>query len=244
MANPNGSPFSDSGINYPWRPEDLPEAIYPFEISEEEDEGYQSSLGDPEEWPFDTSDIEYDDDDETEDIAMGDTLGITPGHGRELVVTQPAIDDVDEDFFPNEEDMDDDHLSSHIFGHVHASSGIRRASRGAISHEVDWALIKVNENRRRETNVVIGGARHCELKEKQQVRKRSLSIDSASYPCHVVRAHELGGLRVHAFGRTSGLQTGAILPAMVMVKMPGRMSFSHSWQVMGNFGGTCLHYPF
>lgn len=236
-------PFNDGIAGFPWGSEALPEALYPFEISEDESDEDQSSAGDDESWLFDDLQSERDLGSDA-DVDMGDTPGIAPSQGRDLIVTQPAIDDVNGSFFPNEEDMDEDHLSSHSFGHIHASSGIRRANRGAISHEIDWALIKINENRMRGTNVVTGGAMHCESKSSQQAKTldreaiSKISIDdSASYPCQVVKTDELGGLRVHALGRSSGLQTGVILPAMTMVKMPGRISFSHSWQVRGNFGG-------
>lgn len=239
-------PFNDGIAGFPWGPEALPEALYPFEISEDESDEDQSSAGDDESWLFDGLQSERDLGRDA-DVDMGDTPGIAPSQGRDLIVTQPAIDDVNGSFFPNEEDMDEDHLSSHSFGHIHASSGIRRANRGAISHEIDWALIKINENRMRGTNVVTGGAMHCESKSSQQAKTldreaiSKISIDeSASYPCQVVKTDELGGLRVHALGRSSGLQTGVILPAMTMVKMPGRISLSHSWQVRGNFGGMFL----
>lgn len=227
---------------------DLTEALYPFEISEDEEEDNYSALEDDDDsWLFDgpQSDSEFDQlgvGDDDSDINMGDTIGVEPGQGLELIVTQPAIDDVDCNFFANEEDMDDDHLSSHSLGHIHASSGLRRFTQGGISHEVDWALIKVKENRLRETNVINGGGRHCELNNFPKASGIQSSNDpsvdsSASYPCNVVKAADLGGLRVHALGRTSGLQTGTILPTMSMVKMPGRISSSRSWQVMGNFGG-------
>lgn len=243
----NANIFNDQGVSQSWCPENLPEALYPFEISEDEEEDYQSSADDDDSWLFEgeSEDGFNEHDIGADDVDMGDTLGIEIGQGRELVVTQPAIDDVDCDFFPNEEDMDDDHLSSHRFGYIHASSGLKRTTRGTISHEVDWALIKVNEDRLRERNVVTGGARHCEStsprqSEDQDCESTSSVHESASYPSQVVKTDELGGLRVHALGRTSGLQTGVILPAMAIVKMPGRVSFSHSWQVMGNFGSMCF----
>lgn len=243
--------FNEKVASHSWCPEYLPEALYPFEISEDEEEDYQSSADDDDDsWLFgDGSEDEQEQDTAADDVDMGDTLGIGLGQGRELAVTQPAIDDVDCNFFPNEEDMDDDHLSSHSFGYIHASSGIKRATRGAISHEIDWALIKVNDDRLREANVVAGGAKHCEsslsaVGEEQDCESTSSVHESASYPCQVIKNEELGGLRVHALGRTSGLQTGVILPAMAMVKMPGRVSFSHSWQVMGNFGSTYPYFCF
>ncbi|KAL8740058.1 MAG: hypothetical protein Q9190_007198 [Brigantiaea leucoxantha] len=208
--------------------ERIPEALYPFELSEDEedDEGYLSLVenGDDENFdPVRWDKVEFS---PADDVDMGDTLGIDPGRGEHLIVTQPAIDDVDEGFFPNEEDMDEDHLSSHTLGHIHASSGIRRTSRGTISHEVDWALIKIQEKRRNHANLI---------KSTSQDGGTNAE-DDRPYPCDVIPTEDLGGLKVHAVGRTSGYQSGIILPRMIMVKMPGRISSSHSWQVMGNFG--------
>lgn len=223
-------------------PLELPEALYPFEIEDDEDEGYQSE-GDPDAWLseiLESEDFEHHESDDDE-VNMGDTDGIEPGDGEELIVTQPAIDDVDEGFFPNEDDTDDEHLSSHSLGYIHASSGIKRSRRGAISHEVDWALIRMKNHRMQTKNVIAGGARHCNVK---LAAPTADSDKAASYPSEVVRTEELGGLQVHALGRTSGLQTGRILPAMSMIKLPGRISSSQSWTVMGNFGGkrplTCI----
>ena len=225
----------DDSSTRSFQPTDLPEALYPFEIEGDDDEGYLSE-GDADAWLSEILESEdfdrYQSDDE--EVDMGDTDGINPGNGGELIVTQPAIDDVDEGFFPNEEDMDDEHLSSHSLGCIHASSGIKRSRRGAISHEVDWALIKMKTNRMQTSNAIAGGARHCTTKPPAH----SADADrDASYPAQVVKTEELGGLQVHALGRTSGLQAGRILPVMSMIKMPGRISSSHSWTVMGNFGG-------
>ncbi|KAL8829128.1 MAG: hypothetical protein Q9191_002179 [Dirinaria sp. TL-2023a] len=211
------------------------EALYPFEISDDEDEGYQSSEGDLDAWLSEILDSEDNDhlEQDEEQVDMGDTDGIEPGNGCELFVTQPAIDDVDEGFFPSEEDMDEEHLSSHGFGHVHASSGIKRWRRGGVSHEVDWALIEVEQHRARTANFIAGGARHCDHVTTARTPENETK---ASYPCNVAKADELGGLHVHALGRTSGLQAGRILPIMSMIKLPGRISSSQSWTVMGNFG--------
>ena len=221
-------------------PESLPEALYPFEIEGDEDEGYQSE-GDADTWLSELLESEdlghhesYD-----EEVDMGDTDGIEPGDGEALIVTQPAIDDVEEGFFPNEDDMDEDHISSHSLGHIHASSGIKRSRRGAISHEVDWALIKMTGHRIQTRNVIAGGGQHCTAKPRPAVPLAN-SGNNSSYPSEVVKSEELGGLEVHAIGRTSGLQAGRILPAMSMIKLPGRISSSQSWTVMGNFGGEFL----
>ncbi|CAF9940906.1 MAG: hypothetical protein HETSPECPRED_002674 [Heterodermia speciosa] len=215
-------------------PEGLPEALYPFEIEDDEDEGYQSE-GDPDTWLselLESEDFVHHESND-EEVDMGDTDGIEPGGGEALIVTQPAIDDVEAGFFPNEQDMDDDHLSSHSLGHIHASSGIKRSRRGAISHEVDWALIKMTSHRMQTRNVIAGGGQHCTAKP---AVPSAHAGNNPSYPSEVVKSEELGGLEVHAIGRTSGLQAGRILPAMSMIKLPGRISSSQSWTVMGNFG--------
>ncbi|KAL8801870.1 MAG: hypothetical protein Q9182_004159 [Xanthomendoza sp. 2 TL-2023] len=216
----NSRQFEDDSEHEPRR-DYLPEALYPFEISDndDDDEGYRSDdLSD-----FDPSQWDVPEVPDLDDVDMGDTPGIEPGQGDNLLVTQPAIDDVDEGFFPNDDDIDEDHLASHTLGYIHASSGIRRTNRGPISHEIDWALIKLRPHRSHSnpSNVITNGQLHCRT----------------STPSGVVRATSLGGLKVHALGRTSGLQTGTILPSMVIIKMPGRISHSQSWQVAGgNFG--------
>ena len=229
-----------------------PETLYPFEILEDEVNasppwlsGSETRLSDDfEAWCQALSDDETEED----EIAIGDTLGIDPGQGEGLVITQPALDDVDDEFFPEEEDKNEEHLSSHSFGHVYASSGIRRARRKDILHEIDWAVIKVDGDRLQSHNVVPGGGHYCspstdDLHYKSPSNSNALSLNPEdSYPCQVASFEDLGGLHVHALGRTSGLQTGVILPAMKMVRMAGRTSPSHSWQVKGNFGGKALFF--
>ncbi|MCJ1380224.1 hypothetical protein MMC17_003327 [Xylographa soralifera] len=210
------------------------EPLYPFEISEYESDADLDSVEDDEFWlspGFEDQQFAVDQVDDGEDgPELGDTVGIFVGSGDNLVVTQPAIDDVDQGFFPSDDERDEEHLCSHTLGHVHASSGIRRSRRDDLIHEIDWALIKINEQRSQAFNLVQGGGRFC----KPTSGDKSDSLDS--HPCKVMKASELGGLHVHASGRTSGLQTGMILPAMRMVRMPGRSFASHSWQVRGDFG--------
>ena len=234
MASPASSSNESLEVQT-WPMEDFPEALYPFEMSDDEDEGYESE-SDPEAWLSEILESEQHSypEPEDEEVDMGDTDGVAPGTGCELFVTQPAIDDVDEGFFPNEDDMDEEHLSSHGFGHIHASSGIKRRRHDGVSHEVDWALIEVKEHRARRSNVVAGGAQHWANNAAPDTPEDEAK---ASYPCHIAKTEELGGLQVHAIGRTSGLQAGRILPAMSMIKMPGRISSSMSWTVLGNFGG-------
>ncbi|MCJ1433683.1 hypothetical protein MMC27_003047 [Xylographa pallens] len=208
--------------------------LYPFEISAAESDADLDSVEDDEFWlspEFEDQQFVVDEVDDGEDgPELGDTIGVLVGSGDNLVVTQPAIDDVDQGFFPSDDDRDEEHLCSHTLGHVHASSGIKRSRRGDLIHEIDWALIKINEQRSQPCNLVQGGGRFC----KPTSGDKSVSLDS--HPCKVMKASELGGLQVHASGRTSGLQTGIILPAMRMVRMPGRSFASHSWQVRGDFG--------
>ena len=209
--------------------------LYPFGISADESDADLDSVEDDEFWlspEFEDQQFAVDEADDGEDgPELGDTIGVLVGSGDNLVVTQPAIDDVDQGFFPSDNDRDEEHLCSHTLGHVHASSGIRRSRRDDLIHEIDWALIKINEQRSQPCNLVQGGGRFC----KSASGHKSVSLDS--HPCRVMKASELGGRQVHASGRTSGLQTGTILPAMRMVRMPGRSFASHSWQVRGDFGG-------
>ena len=166
--------------------------------------------------------LEAEDSEILEDLSMGDLPGTLPGEGGHVIVTQPALDDVDEDFFPDEAEMSDDHLVSHGLGSIHASSGLKRLTYRSIAHEVDWSLFKIHEERRASTNTVEGGAKHCQA--------------PGSYPSQVLKAETLGSLQVHAYGSTSGLATGTILPTMQQTKMPGRVYPSPVWRVKGDFG--------
>lgn len=169
--------------------------------------------------------FDQDFDDEDECFNLGDTLGTVPGKGRDLVVTQPALDDVNPEFFPNEEDMSDDHLSSHGLGYIHASSGLKQVKHGAVSHEVDWALFKVAEGRLDAQNVIKGGERFVN------------GADTSPQPCEIMRADSLSDRGVHAIGSKSGLAGGRIWSNMTMTKMPGRVFASPVWRFNGGFGG-------
>ncbi|KAF2868091.1 hypothetical protein BDV95DRAFT_157627 [Massariosphaeria phaeospora] len=233
-----------------------PIALWDLEISDDEDT--KSDDDDPESLQF-SSDSEFDSDEESETdeeladsttsrATTGDIDGIEVGDGEEIKVTQPAIDDVDEDFFPNDEDRDDDHLSSHELGHVHASSGIRRLKKNGIVHEIDWALLKLNEHRLQPYNLVQGGRRFCvgrTMEQDQQaisaklehpVARRHYRQEEDEYPNGVAKADSLGGLSVHCFGRTTGLQGGMVSHAMSSVRIYRRKTFSRSWHVVGGFG--------
>ncbi|EMD63458.1 hypothetical protein GGP41_005886 [Bipolaris sorokiniana] len=231
-----------------------PAPMWDLELSDDEDLRSEDDEVDAD--SFDFSDSEFESDDESaEDMAesamsratTGDIDGILPGEGEEIRITQPALDDVDPDFFPNEEDRDDDHLSSHELGHVHASSGIRRWKRDGILHEIDWALLKLKEDRLQPYNICQGGRRFCfgnmtpeqriiASKLKAPVDRRQYTPEEDEYPNGVAPASSLGGLAVHCFGRTTGLQGGMISSVMSAVRIYHRKSFSRSWHVAGDFG--------
>ncbi|KAJ5988411.1 hypothetical protein N7481_003621 [Penicillium waksmanii] len=208
---------------------------FEFDISDGEDDDASLSLGGDEEYWLsddDSSDDDsidggFDDDDDT--ASIGDTAGIEPGEEPRLLVTQPAIDDVHDDFFPSPEDRDDEHLASHSLGYVHASSGVRRWTRKGIKHEIDWALIKVDEARMDPRNIIV------ETSSALPIRP-GMPQPPPIFLSQVTRMEELGGMPVHCCGRTSGLQNGQISKAMTLVKLHGRHSFSTSFCVNGNFG--------
>lgn len=233
---------------------DAPVPMWDLELSDDED---VVSEDDDEAESFNFSDSEFDSDDDSDQEAMtdstfsritiGDIEGVEPGEGEDIKVTQPAIDDVDEDFFPNEEDKDEDHLESHELGHIHASSGIRRWRRDGILHEIDWALLKLNDDRMQPYNVCQGGRRFAfgsmkpdqreiSIKLEEPVNRRHYNPNEDEYPNGVAAADSLGGLNVHCFGRTTGLQGGMVGQAMSSVRIYRRKSFSRSWHVAGGFG--------
>ncbi|KAL6711650.1 hypothetical protein ACN47E_004584 [Coniothyrium glycines] len=229
-----------------------PAGMWDLELSDDED---VKSEDDADSYGFSDSEFNSDVESDQEDLAdsmtshatTGDISGIEPGEGEEIKITQPAIDDVDDDFFPNEEDRAEDHLSSHELGHVHASSGIRRWKRDGILHEIDWALLKLNRDRLQPYNICQGGRRFCfgppkpdqkqiAAKLEQPVDRRHYTQDEDEYPNGVASADSLGGLNVHCFGRTTGLQGGMISSTMSAVRIYRRKTFSRSWSVAGGFG--------
>ncbi|KAF2464351.1 uncharacterized protein BDR25DRAFT_272081 [Lindgomyces ingoldianus] len=233
-----------------------PAPMWELEISDDED---MKSDEDFEAESFDlSSDEEFDSDEDSDENDLADSMtsrgttgdidGIPLGEGKDIVITQPAIDDVDDNFFPNEEDRDEDHLDSHELGYVHASSGIRRWKRDGVVHEIDWALLKLNPDRLQPYNLVQGGRRFCigataepeqefiKSKLEEPVCRRYYKPEEDEYPTRVASASSLGGLRVHCFGRTSGLQGGIVGAAMSSVRIYRRKTFSRSWHVVGGFG--------
>ncbi|KAH7043992.1 hypothetical protein B0J12DRAFT_712263 [Macrophomina phaseolina] len=231
--------------SYPWisqigsQPglQDLPDTPEAFEISDDED------FDDDASYIYDSGDEAYSDS-ESEDTSSepGDIPGIDAGDGDEILITQPAIDDVEDDFFPCEEDRDEDHLDSHELGHVHASSGIRRWNRNGVVHEIDWSLLRLKEERLQPYNLVQGGKRFCSRPAKlcpklvDPVSRRHFKPEEDEYPCQVAKVEDLGSLQVHSLGRTSGLKGGVISHTMTAVKIHGRKSYARSWHVSGGLG--------
>ncbi|OJD18347.1 hypothetical protein AJ78_01591 [Emergomyces pasteurianus Ep9510] len=251
---PGGEAFEQDS-SYSWRDEDLPEALYPFEISDDEEDADDGSVAPSidesyddywlsDGYSSDEGDEDFDDDDDYDSASIGDTAGVDPGEEPRIIVTQPAIDDVEDGFFPTAEDRDDEHLASHSLGYVHASSGVRRWKRGGMKHEVDWALIKIDQNRMDINNSILTDVdtseshssssvhvnRRRETHRQQNPKTLFATLDK------VAKMEDLAGLHVQCCGRTSGLQSGRISKAMTLVKMHGRQSFSSSFSVDGNFG--------
>ncbi|KAJ5084154.1 hypothetical protein NUU61_008733 [Penicillium alfredii] len=238
----NTSATPNPDLMYTWCEDDPSEINLEFEISDREDgddgsvsQGFETGYDEywlSDEDSSDDDSIDGADNDDDDAASIGDTAGIEPGEEPRLLVTQPAIDDVHDDFFPSPEDRDDEHLASHSLGYVHASSGVRRWTRKGIKHEVDWALIKVDEARMDPRNIILDTS----IPTLTRAGPRRAVPPQPIFLNQVARMEELGGLQVHCCGRTSGLQTGQISKAMTLVKLHGRHSFSTSFCVNGNFG--------
>ncbi|KAI0480108.1 hypothetical protein GGR56DRAFT_663928 [Xylariaceae sp. FL0804] len=171
----------------------------------------------------DDEDDSYDDDDEDMQFnEPGDIPGIEPGCGDGYVVTQPALDDINEDFYPSEETMDEDHLDTCSLGDIYASSGIRRRSENGLVHEVDWALFEFHDERLPDDNAIS----MITFGAEQGV----VAPTDARQPTEVAPSRSLPGLEVQCTGRTSGLKTGRIMPTITSVKIYGRTSPSHTYQ--------------
>ncbi|KAF5138061.1 hypothetical protein E5D57_001841 [Metarhizium anisopliae] len=195
-----------------------------------DDEDFAYELSDAESEPYSETDItsDYGDDEEEEggedEFEPGDIPGIEPGCGDGYVVTQPALDDVEKGFYPCAETEDEDHLDTYSLGEVYASSGIRRKQAQGLIHEVDWALFEFADGRLPGENAMP----RCE-----DGKPRSDSSDDVAKlrPTTVAPSSSLPGMEVQCVARTSGLQSGQILPALTSVKIYGRCSASHTYQV-------------
>ncbi|KAL6867150.1 hypothetical protein J3F83DRAFT_715407 [Trichoderma novae-zelandiae] len=207
----------------------LPESV--FGSFDSEDFSYE--LSDTESEPYSETDLtsdfedEEDEDEDEEYNEPGDIPGIEPGCGEGYIVTQPALDDVEEGFYPCAETEDEDHLDTYSLGEVYASSGIRRKQANGLVHEVDWALFEFADGRLPDDNYI--------PRISDDVNRRSRKRDKKSLPTlrptTVAPWAALPGLEVQCVARTSGTQTGQILPALTSVKIYGRQSPSHTYQI-------------
>ncbi|PNY25443.1 Uncharacterized protein TCAP_04616 [Tolypocladium capitatum] len=196
------------------------------------DEDFAYELSDTESEPYSESDItsDYGDDDDGDDdeFEPGDIPGIEPGCGDGYIVTQPALDDVEDGFYPCVETENEDHLDSFSLGEVFASSGIRRKHANGMVHEVDWALFKFADGRLPEDNSI---PQSLETVSSRRARPGKKDDAAPLRPTTVAPSSSLPGMEVQCMARTSGLQTGQILPALTSVKIHGRTSPSHTYQV-------------
>lgn len=157
---------------------------------------------------------------------VGDIPGFPMNHDQDIVITQPAQYDVlDQESFESGQP-----IRTYRLGTILASSGIRRVRIGSEKHEMDWALVQIEQQRLVARNIIKGGGKYM---------RRGGQLDLE--PCAIVPMTELSELRVHATGRTSGLQGGMISQAMSSVRLHGRETFSKSWHVVGNLGSTYLY---
>ncbi|KAB5517524.1 hypothetical protein GE09DRAFT_1045265 [Coniochaeta sp. 2T2.1] len=224
-------------------------AWYAQQYADQDDEAAESSgteefaceFSDTESEAYSESDItsEASEDDSFQDeedrgFEPGDIPGIEPGCGDGYIVTQPALDDVEDGFYPEPETQDEDHLDTYSLGEVYASSGIRRrADDQGLLHEIDWALFEFESDRRPEGNLIPAAT-----------AASSKPVEATVHPTAVTPATALPGLEVQCMARTSGLQTGTILPALTSVKIYGRKSPSHTYQISGtSFTSTSKSKP-
>lgn len=184
------------------------------ELSESDTDSETDATSDDSDWMSD--DEEEEEDGEYEE--PGDIPGVEPGCGEGYVVTQPAFDDVEEDFYPCAESAEEDHLDTCNLGEVYASSGIRRRHENGLIHEIDWALFEFNSERLPDHNSL------------PRISTKS-AREEGICPTTVAPASALAGLEVQCVARTSGAQTGVILPILATVKICGRTSPSHTYQV-------------
>ncbi|KAI3390709.1 hypothetical protein diail_8799 [Diaporthe ilicicola] len=204
-----------------WYAQQYPEEDSPNSGSSSDTEDFAAEFSDDGSDAFTESAVtsEYSDE-ETEENQYGDPgdiPGIEPGCGDGYVVSQPALDDVEEGFFASPDTQDEEHLDTFSLGEVFASSGIRRRNddRGLI-HEIDWALFEFKDDR---------------LPDDNAIPVADSSVLQPIRPTSVVPASSLPNLEVQCMARTSGLQTGVVLPTLTSVKIYGRTSPSHTYQI-------------
>lgn len=217
-------PDRDFGSTDTLRCSALPDLDWYAQSGDESGDDYAPELSDTESEAYSDTDItsDYEDDDEDEEdeyTEPGDVPGIEPGCGEGYIVTQPALDDVEDDFYPDAETADEDHLDTYSVGRVFASSGLRRKHANGLVHEVDWALFQFTHDRLPEDNNI------------PRVQSDTTG-KSLLRPIAVASFDSLPGMEVQCIARTSGLQTGKVLPALTSVKIYGRASPSHTYQII------------
>ena len=229
-------------------PPDSPPALYPFDIPADLSDRWADAEDDPNPddpttdfWlnpSFDSLSISDDNDNDDDECDLGDTVGIAPHSRFPPMVTQPAIDDVGPGFFPRPADASAEHLASHALGHVHASSGLRRArTPDDTLHEIDWALIKMHPTRLLSPRNRAPSAAPSSNDASRVGDARWPVGGRGAGPTAILPCASLAARRVHAHGRSAGsFARGTILPAMRLVRLPGRASPAHCWPMRGGFG--------
>lgn len=227
-------PDKDFGTTDTLRCSGLPEFNFYNESTAEStvDDDFAYELSDSESEAYSDSDVASDyedeeDEDEGDFNEPGDIPGVEPGCGDGYIVTQPALDDVEEGFYPDAGTEDEDHIDSFRLGEVYASSGIRRKEANGLIHEVDWALFEFSEDRQPDDNSIPRAQGSASLRKLGRRKTKAASLR----PTTVAASTSLPGMEVQCMARTSGLQTGQILPALTSVKIYGRSTPSHTYQV-------------
>ncbi|KAK4118405.1 hypothetical protein N657DRAFT_694443 [Parathielavia appendiculata] len=239
-AGKSGAPRSMAGPRVPdlaaWYAEQYQHSEKDTDSSGSEDYACEFSDSDSDTLSESAVTSDYSDDDEDEDeqgqfTEPGDIPGIEPGCGEGYIITQPALDDVPDGFYPSAETEDEDHLDTYTVGEVYASSGLRRRTENGLLHEIDWALFEFTDDRAPEGNLI------PHITPSPSARRLSWQSESADVPViqptSVVPSSNLPGLAVQCMARSSGLQSGVILQAVASVKIYGRTSPSQIYQVAG-----------
>jgi hypothetical protein len=163
-------------------------------------------------------------------------------HG--VLVTQPAKDDWIEVKASSASQNHDYLLNVYTLGSVHISSTSWRFL-GEVANQMDWALIKIDPDRLPIYNVIQGGKIFCKKRAigselpLAHMYTHEYDNDKNEYPKEVADSQNLGGRRVHWYGRTSGLQSGVIQDSKSRVRgmgPPGALPF---WDLMKIVQGNC-----
>lgn len=180
-----------------------------------------------------TSEYSDDEGEDEEYTEPGDIPGIEPGCGEGYIVTQPALDDAPDGFYPSSESQDEDHLDTFTLGEVYATSGIRRRTENGLVHEIDWALFEFEDSRLPSGNLIPRVGPSSKARDHAGDELEQAHDEPVIHPTSVVPSSSLPGLEVQCMARTSGLQTGLVLQTISSVRIYGRASPSHLYQVSG-----------